>query len=112
MERRKVEIQSSDPSALASDRFNFILVSEMCLPGPGMATIPEQSILSLAVHSVGRTHAPSAAAQWDTLLSVPGFRGRTTYTSITPSARSGKSLYLLRPGLEIKTTKSRSSMHC
>lgn len=31
MERKKVEIQSSDPSALASDRFNFILVSEMCL---------------------------------------------------------------------------------
>lgn len=31
MERKKVEIQSSDPSALASDRFNFILVSERCL---------------------------------------------------------------------------------
>jgi hypothetical protein len=34
MERKKVEIQSSDPSALASDRFNFIMVSEMCLSVP------------------------------------------------------------------------------
>lgn len=27
MQRKKVQIQSSDPSALASDRFNLILVS-------------------------------------------------------------------------------------
>lgn len=37
MERKKVEIQTSDPSALASDRFNFILVSERHLWVSGMA---------------------------------------------------------------------------
>lgn len=42
MQRKKVQIQSSDPSALASDRFNLILVSgrELLVGVRGIAFIP------------------------------------------------------------------------
>lgn len=52
MQRKKVQIQSSDPSALASDRFNLILVSGRELPvgARGTALNPDPAWLNLGFH--------------------------------------------------------------
>lgn len=42
MQRKKVQIQSSDPSALASDRFNLILVSGRALWMPERGRYPRR----------------------------------------------------------------------
>lgn len=52
MQRKKVQIHSSDPSALASDRFNLILVSrrELCVSAGGTAAVPIALCLPIGLH--------------------------------------------------------------